>query len=321
MIYLLITTTENRNTGDELIRIGVQNLIREIDPQPEFIFLDKEKWINPSVVKYDKVVLCGMPLFWNNEVSASQTIGWWGAIFRYSGIKKENFLILGVGSVWGKYGIYNKKEYKDAIQEAIDSSFAVTDRDYTHAHHPGVISSICPSAFAIDKPKEGKYKLCNLMFYGAHDRHFNDTQADYWKLRIKEVSAYCLANNYYFIEHAQRPYYENGEELGWSRDRIIRFNTAEEYLHIYAHAKCFFGNRLHGAFVTGSLGKPALAVGYDSRTDMLRKIGIPVKYPTEFYSNIEVQIKKLEQRKEKIPDIVKEEKEKLLKLIRDFISR
>ena len=127
MKYLLITTTENRNTGDELIRIGVQNLIREIDRNPEFILIDKEKddWVS-NPIEFDKAILCGMPLFWNNEVSTSQTIGWWQPIMRgWISERKKDFLILGVGNAVGDK-IDDLLMYGAAIQEAVSRAYAVS---------------------------------------------------------------------------------------------------------------------------------------------------------------------------------------------------
>lgn len=41
MRWLLITTI-GKNPGDEWIRIGIQNVIRKVDPDREYILLDKE---------------------------------------------------------------------------------------------------------------------------------------------------------------------------------------------------------------------------------------------------------------------------------------
>jgi hypothetical protein len=316
MIYLLITTTGNKNTGDELIRIGVQNLIKEIDSNAKFILFNKNnaEWNIPD---YDKAILCGMPLFFNNNVSTSQTIGWWGALFRQKRIRKKDFLCLGVGSAYE--GIKDKVMFGAAIQEALDNSYAVIDRDDTHTFHPDVISSICPASFAVQEPKEPKYKLCNLMFEGAHDRHFNLKEADIWKIHLQTIAEFCKLNDFYFIEHASKPHCEDGEKLGWSKDKIIRFNTAEEYLDIYAQAECFFGNRLHGALVTASLGRPSLAIGYDSRIEMVKKIGGKVKLPSELELSDIKDLLKSPHNPPSSPLIIKEEKEKLLNILKEFI--
>lgn len=319
MQYLLITTTENRNLGDELIRIGVQNLIREIDTKAEFLLLDKEKWINPQTVNFDKAILCGMPLFWNNEISESQRAGWWEALFLHSGFNKKNFLILGAGNATGIGGIKNEIMFGAAIQQAIDTAFAVTDRDNSHKYHPDLISSICPAAFAIKKRKEPKYKLCTLMKQGAHDRHFNPEEADLWKKNIGNISKYLMSENFYFIEHASKPYYEDGEGLGWPKDKIIRFNTAEEYLDIYAQAQCYIGNRLHGALLVASIGRPALAIGYDSRLGMVEKIGGLIKNPSTLKESDLFAILGDSEQEVPIPETIEIEREKNLALLERFI--
>ena len=320
MIYLLITTTGNRNTGDELIRIGFKTLVTELDPKAEFLLLDKEQWHNPETILYDKAILCGMPLFWNNEISVSQTIGWWDALFRYSDIKKNNFLILGVGSVIGIKGIRNEIMFGAAIQEVIDSSFAITVRDNSYKYNSGLIDSICPAAFAVKKAKEPKYRLCTLMHQGAHDTHFNPKEADIWKRDINTYTEYLLDNNFYFIEHASKPYYEDGELLGWPKDKIIRFSTAEEYLDIYSQAECYIGNRMHGAVVTASIGRPALAIGYDSRMEMVTKVNGHIKMPSEIKISYMEDIISQGKKETEVPHIIAVERKQNLEIIKRFID-
>jgi hypothetical protein len=52
---------------------------------------------------------------------------------------------------------------------------------------------------------------------------------------------------------------------------IIHFpNTPEALLKLYEETKIYFGNRLHGAMAVAVAGGTSVAVGYDSRIDMLR---------------------------------------------------
>jgi len=317
MKYLLITTTGNRNTGDELIRIGVQNLVKMIDPEAEFELLDKEtdSW-QPR--EFNKAILCGMPLFWNNEVSTSQSISWWGMMMKgWISERKKDFLILGVGNVIGEY-IEDLFTYATAVQQAIDRAFAVTVRNFV-GNHPDLIDSVCPSVFAVEEIKEPKYKLCNFMPDGAHDSHFNPKEARIWQNILPEINRYCLANDYYFIVHSHKDYrIEKPEELGWNEDRIIYFDTAEEYLNIYAQVKCYFGNRMHGSVITMALGRPSLAIGYESRGLMVRKVGGEVMLPSEVKIS---DIVKLENNSPPvIPEIIINEEIKLLTLLREFIE-
>ena len=147
MKWLLITTTENRNTGDELIRIGVQNLIKQVDSVAEFHLFDKENINAEENYLFDKCVLCGMPLFWNNEFSYCQSVGWWGYIFNELVVeRKKDFIVLGAGDVVGKSGIKDMGMYNEAIQQVVDSAYAVTTRNFI-SDNPKLIDSICPASF------------------------------------------------------------------------------------------------------------------------------------------------------------------------------
>lgn len=321
MKYLLITTTGNRNTGDELIRIGVQNLIREIDPSPEFILLDKEKpeqWNNE--IEFDKCILCGMPLFWNNKISKSQTIGWWGALIDgWVSKRKNDFLILGAGNVVGKDGILDNKEYHLAILKAIHRAYAVTTRNQINC--PGLIQSICPASFAITKLIKAKFRLCNFMNNGAHDNFFNYKESEIWNYKMKELSDFCLDNDFYFIEHESASVecrHEHPEELGWPEDRIFRFNKAEKYLSIYAQSSCYFGNRLHGALMVAALGRPAIGVGYESRLEMIKAVGADALYPSKV--NLDTIKSLLTLSETAVPEIIEIERNNNLELLKQFIK-
>jgi len=322
MKYLLITTTENRNTGDELIRIGIQNLINEIDSKAEYILLDKERWPD-TPIKFDKVILCGMPLFWDNKESYSQKAGWWGAMFDgFPTVRKKDFLILGAGHVISD-SIYDPIRFGCAIQEAIDKSFAITTRNYIYKH-PKLIDSICPAAFAVTKPEEPKIRLCNFMKHGAHDKFFNPVEAEIWDSKVKELSDFCLENDFYFIEHEHPNVgvrHEHPEELGWPSERIFRFDTAEEYLSIYARSSCYFGNRLHGALLVAALGRPAIGIGYESRLEMIKLVGAKAYYPSAINLDHLINLQKFEIPNGWQPKIIGIERKNNLELLKHFIRQ
>lgn len=319
MKYLLITTTRNRNTGDELIRIGIQNLIKEIDPSPKFILLDKEYWPEEEI-KFDKCILCGMPLLWDNDESYSQKAGWWGAMFSgFPSRRKKDFLILGAGHVIGKDGLKDPIRFGCAIQEAIDKSFAITTRSHI-IDHPKLIDSICPAAFAITKSEQPKYRFCNFMTDGAHDKFFNPEEAEIWKSKVKELSDFCLENDFYFIEHESPNVgsrHENPEELGWPKERIFRFETAEEYLPIYAQSAYYFGNRLHGALLVAALERPAFGIGYESRLEMIKLTNAIAVKPSEV--NVGTIKFLLTLKPTEISSNIESERNKNLELLNQFI--
>lgn len=262
-----------------------------------------------------------MPLFFNNDVCKSQDMGWWGALMEgWVSERKRDFLILGVGSVIGRSGIKDQFTYGCAVQQAIDRAFAVTTRNIIN--HPKLIQSICPAAFAITEPRVASVKICNFMTDGAHDPYFDDQEAEIWRSKIQELSDYCLNNDFYFIEHSRPDYekrQEHGRELGWPEDRIICYDTAEEYVDTYSRAECYVGNRLHGAVLVASLGRPAIGIGYESRLEMVERVGGHIYYPSTFELKF---IESLEVRNNQVyMNAIEDYKQEILRILKSFINQ
>ncbi len=208
-----------------------------------------------------------MPLWWNNDVSKSQDIGWWGPIMRgwISDIRR-NFLVLGAGPVTGASGYRDPIEFDEAVHETVMRAWGVTTRQ--PLNEPLVVESICPAAFAVRDARTKWRKLCNLMPEGAHDAHFDPPAAAEWR-RILPYVAQDLAQDYDFVAHSPDEA-ALATKLGWPEERIHFPKTPEALLSLYGETQRFFGNRLHGAMAVAASGGVAVAVGYDSRLEMLR---------------------------------------------------
>lgn len=274
MRILLITTGQNNNPGDQFIRLGVETLIRSVwphgRPAPELIRIDKESDEISQPQPFDRAIVCGMPLWWNNDVSKSQEIGWWGPVFRgWLAEDRRKLLVLGAGPVSGKAGFKDESALRDAITESRDRAWAVTTRQPLPFPVPGVLESLCPAAFAAQYCEAPTRRLCNLMPAGAHDEHFDPEAAAEWKRRLPDVAQALQEGWFDFIAHSPDEY-KLAYKLGWPADRILFPTTPEQYLKVYAETKVFFGNRLHGAMAVATSGGTAVAVGYDSRMEMLR---------------------------------------------------
>lgn len=282
MKWLLITTSPRLNPGDQFIRVGVERLVRTVDPRGEFDYLAKdveEDLLRPR--PFDRAVLCGMPLWWNNRVSVSQNVGWWGTIMGgWPSAEKRRFLILGAGPANGNE-MRDAESYIDAIKWSIGRSWAVTTRSPV-VDWPYSLTSICPAAFAVDASRRGGPsrfpKLMNLMQHGAHDDHFDRIEAAEWRRRLPEVAAWGIRDGFAAIAHddAER---ELAEGLGF--ETVLRPESIDEYLEIYATARIYVGNRLHGAMATAAAGGKAAAIGYDSRIRMLDRFNVLELAPSE----------------------------------------
>lgn len=271
MKILLITTGGNKNPGDQFIRLGVESLIRSVCPPGavpyQLVRVDKESEEIGIEQDFDRAILCGMPLWWNNEASVSQEIGWWGPLMDgWISAEKRKFLVLGAGPATGASGPLDVDFFNDAMHQTVQRAWAVTSRQ--EVKFPGVLTSVCPAAFSVSGTQPRRRLLCNLMPDGAHDSHFNGAAAAEWQRRLYDVSE-ALRPAYDFVAHSPDEAVL-ARTLGWPVERIHFPDTPEALLKLYEETKIYFGNRLHGAMAVAVAGGTSVAVGYDSRIDMLR---------------------------------------------------
>src|SRR5690606_36087905 len=104
----------------------------------------------------------------------------------------------------------NKDRYERSILEAKSSCRIMTTRaSLPYASEKalsGIKNSICPAAFVNYKnPIEKKYKICNVMPFGAHDIHFNQYEAGFHAGSIESFTKKMDALGFSFISH-------NGDE-------------------------------------------------------------------------------------------------------------
>lgn len=278
MKWLLITTL-GTNPGDEFARIGVQNLIRAVDPSPEFDLLNKENPAHYIARPFDRAIICGMPLWWSTKEQDNYDVWWWDRIFEsWISQDRRKFMVLGAGHVYVDK-IHNFAKYTASIDYVTRKSWAVTVREPI-LDDPRIVDSICPSAFAIATSNGSqRLPLCNLMVNSGHFPH-DDFQADAWN-SVEEQAVNLLHRNHYrFVAHTDDEH-RLAHELGWDDDSIFRFDTPEEYLKLYARAWRYFGHRLHGAAVCAAVGIPTWGIAYDSRVKMVERLGGHAGKPSE----------------------------------------
>ncbi len=140
----------------------------------------------------------------------------------------------------------------------------------------------CTSLFAVEehgiKAAKGEYAAVNFMPKGAHytfgqaideQKWFEEFRRFYFELkRFTRVIFSC---------HDER-------ERRWARridpkaEIFFAAPNSRKYLEFYSRATAGVVNRIHAAMALASLGKPALAVGGDTRAQMVRELGLPVLF-------------------------------------------
>lgn len=278
MKWLLLTTL-GTNPGDEFARIGVQNLIREVDPSPEFDLLNKENPDHYNHREFDRAVICGMPLFWSTEQD-NYDIWWWDKIFEgWIAKDRRKLIALGVGHVLLD-DISNFAKYAFSINYVMQKTWALTVREPI-MDHPKIIDSVCPSAFAVKLGSRFR-SLCNLMVNAGHFAHIaSEKEQLAWLSKQDEVADTLKRSGFQFVAHNDDEH-RLAHTLGWDDDCIHRFKTPEEYLELYSSAYRYFGHRLHGAAVCAATGAQSWGVAYDSRGKMVQRLGGHACKPSEF---------------------------------------
>lgn len=275
MKWLLITTL-GTNPGDEFARIGVQNLIRGVDPSPEFDLLNKENPDHYTQRPFDRAIVCGMPLWWSTPEQDNYDIWWWDKIFNgWIAEDRRKFMILGAGHVVLDR-IEKFSKYTASIDYAIRKSWAVSVREPV-LDDPRIVDSVCPSAFSIQK-QSSTFNLCNLMENGGHFPY--PSEQTEWLKKEEAIVELLHASGYKFVAHNDAEH-RLAHSIGWSDWSIFRFDTPEEYLSLYSRSLRYFGNRLHGAAVCAAMGIPTWGVAYDSRIGMVKRLGGHAEKPSE----------------------------------------
>lgn len=274
MKWLLITTL-GKNPGDGLIRIGCERLVREVDADAVFDYLDKEDESTQVARPFDRAVVCGMPMFWHEDFTKSSDMPWWPLLTRgWPAQDRRRIMALGVGSCCSTLGRAYKASF--FLEDAQRSMWSVVLRDnYIPESWSEVIC--CPGLFAIDAGAKSDH-LVNLMPDGGHWPAFNQAEAATWASMYRELVSIFSGAGWKLVAHSSEVL-DAAISAGWSGDYVLA-DTAEAMVAAYANAAVYFGNRVHGAIASLASGGQAVCVGYDSRIRAASRAGAITMRPS-----------------------------------------
>lgn len=259
------------NVGDQFARIGTEQLVREVDPDAEIGIVNMD--VASSITDertFDRAIFAGRPMFWHDAESSPLWVhllnGW---LCRDS----RKVMALGVGDCFPLHASRHEEETQAAAARA--RCWRVLLR-----HPCSVGATVCPGAWAIaDRPEQPAEKLCNLMLGGTHYPAFDECEAARWRSIVGVTSAILRAEGFAFVAHTFQES-ELAASLGWRGTEIRVASCAEDYLRIYAGARNYIGNRMHGAIVLAGRPAVATAIGFDSRLRAVEHAGAYVIRPS-----------------------------------------
>ena len=244
--------------------------------------------LNPEtdkVLSSDLLVQSGAPVYWGGAHDSE----WYGPLIRrrYERIKdRVPFVNIGAGACYPYHcnvdEIIRAPLFADYVKELHAAAAVTTVRDSLSKkilNSMGLDAPVipCPSIFAADRltisPGEPEYVVLNYMPLGGHYDFNREVDSEKWERTFvslydaasKETPVLIVCHDAIELRHARRLLPEAAIFFG---------STAAEYLECYSRAKCFVGNRVHGAYAVASIGRPAFVVGNDSRALMMEEIGL-----------------------------------------------
>jgi hypothetical protein len=264
------------NIGDVFARIGVEQVIREVDPSAEFDLLNMDSTADVMREReFDRCVLAGRPLFWKDCEKYPE---WTHILGGWPGRDRRKIAALGVGDCYAlpRDDAHLRARLSDLKAKTFSASvrFAFDTDD--------VQLGVCPASWVLlDRPEKPTRKLCNLMPNGGgHYADMAPLEANLWGALLPSVAKVLIEHDFEFIAHTVTEY-ELAREHGWPYERVTLADNPEPYLATYASASHYFGNRMHGATILACRNANALAVGYDSRLKMVSRVWLDACQPSE----------------------------------------
>jgi hypothetical protein len=245
------------------------------------------------VLEADILVQSGAPVYWCHPKTHGPHCSfneWFRPIIKRRYLKtasKVPFLNLAAGTCQ-RYDSDGSefdscKSCQDYIQELQSLTKVTTLRDKLAKrilNNMGFDAPVipCSSIFAREsfgiEPKNPEYVALNYMKGGAHYVFGQKIEFEKWKNCFKsfyeQISKFeqCV-----FVCHNQDEV-NNAKRIDFHANIFIS-NNYKDYIRFYAKTKFGIMNRIHGAFLIASFGRPAVLVGNDSRVKMAEEIGLP----------------------------------------------
>jgi len=253
------------------------------------------KFTKDKILNADILIQSGGPVYWCHKNNHCYNNEWYRPLIkeRWLKYKKEIPLLNIAAGTCQKYysdGLEFCEKCNNYIKEFYKYSTITTVRDKLAKkvlNNLGLNTKVipCSSIFAIDNysfKNEGEdYVVVNYMEGGGH--YTFGQKIDFYKYK-KEFTKFYFElkkkENVVISCHSQK---EVREALEFDPRANIFYekNDYLAYMKFYSKAKFGIMNRVHGAFMMASYGKPSIIIGNDSRARMAEEIGLKSYFVNE----------------------------------------
>lgn len=248
-----------------------------------------KKLFKDRVLEADLLVQSGAPVYWchTGEGGHCYDNEWYKPLVkeRLSLNKNAKLINLAAGTCQKYHS--NGSEFCDKCNEYIsdfyESSAVTTLRD-TLAKT--VLSKInieapvipCSSIFACDehnlKDEGADYVVMNYMKGGSHFVFGQKIDFNKWENEFKKFYFEIKKKERVIISCHNQKEVDEALELDTEAEIFYEKDDYLAFMKFYSKAKFGIMNRVHGAFLMASYGKPSIVIGNDSRARMVEEIGL-----------------------------------------------
>lgn len=248
-------------------------------------------WVTKDrILEADLVVQSGAPVYWCNDAVGWHCADneWYTPLIRrrFAKNKKAQLLNLAAGTCMPYHSDGSEflrcSRDREYIKEFYDTASVTTVRDrlaksvLENLGFPAPVIP-CSSIFAADlhglQNGGDEYVVVNYMKGGGHFEFGQDIAAQQWEREFTTFyHSIKSSENVVFVCHNRK---ELDEAYGIDKDAKTFFSSDyREYMKFYSRGKFGIMNRVHGAFLMASFGKPSFVIGSDTRAKMVSEIGL-----------------------------------------------
>lgn len=246
-------------------------------------------WTKDRILDADFVIQSGAPVYWCHEAEGGHCYNneWYGPLIqrRLSKNKKAKLLNLAAGTCQQYHS--DGSEFCDDcnayIVDFYEKSAVTSCRDTLGKvvlSHAGVDAPVipCSSIFAKDEHRIENggedYVVVNYMKGGAHYTLGQEIDLKRWEDEFKKFYFELKEKENVIIACHNEKELNEAKELDPKANVFYQKDDYVAYLKFYSKAKFGIMNRVHGAFIMASFGKPSIIIGNDSRARMGSEVGV-----------------------------------------------
>lgn len=269
-------------------RYGYENF-RDIRFSSRLDKIIPKTWSKDRILEADILVQSGAPVYWCHEIGGGHCHSneWYKPLIKERFLKNRNTKLLNIAAGTCQRYHSDGTEFCELCNKYIKEFYKLADVTTVRDTLAKVVFNKigldvpvipCTSIFAINEhhlKNEGEeYVVVNYMKGGAHYTFGQNIDIEKWEKEFKKFYFELKVKEKVVVSCHNRKEVDEALELDPEAEIFYVKDDYLAYMKFYSKAKFGIMNRVHGAFLMASYGKPSIVIGNDSRAKMSEEIGL-----------------------------------------------